>query len=266
MARIPTKSLSILNDLAARGVREFSTRDVAERAGLTSKSASAQLSRLAEAGLVDRVARGRFVLRDLGLFGTSAASEDLSLALEAALDGRPGRISFRSALSELGLLSHPARSIHLASPRRLRIRTISGRPVTFHREAPTSLPIGAERLRENVWRSTQARAVLESAQRPDYAGGLNAVAEALMAATIDPEELGDLATRINQPQGLRRIGSLSDHLAGPLADRLHPPPRDRYIDLDPQLPATATAYGAWKDTRWGVAWPMPIIELRSAID
>lgn len=265
MARVPTLAISTLNDLAADGVGEFSTRQVAEYAGLSPKSASALLSRLVRMGLVDRVARGRFALREVGMLGTTAASEDLALAIQAALGERQGRIAFRSALSDLGLLSHPARTIHVASPHRVRLRALSGRPVVFHHERSASLRLGADRLRESVWRSTPARALLESAQHPRFAGGVAAVAEALMAAHVEPEALADLAARIDSAAGLRRLGSLSDHLGGSLARRLDPPPKARTIPLDPAERADAAAPGAWRDTRWGVEWPMPAVELLRAI-
>lgn len=265
MAGIPADALSTLNDLAASGSRQLSTRQVAEYTGQSPKAASALLSRLVDAGLLDRVARGHFVLRDIGLLGTKAASEDLSLAVQAALGGRPARIAYRSALSELGLLSHPSRGIHLASPERLRIRTISGRRLIFHKEPDGILRLGADHLREGVWRSTQARALLESAQQPSHAGGLPAVAEALMTATIDPRELRELDSRLHAHAGLRRIGSLSDHLAGPLADQLTPPPRSRFIPLDPAQTRDGDSFGAWQDTRWGVSWPVPARELQNAI-
>ena len=63
------------------------------------------------AGLIDRVRRGHYAVRQLGVLGTPAAAEDVALSVGAALSGVPHRVGYRSALSEHDLVLHPARTI-----------------------------------------------------------------------------------------------------------------------------------------------------------
>ena len=66
--------------------------------------------------LVDRVARGRYAIRQIGLLGTRASSEDVALAV-AALDRADSRgAHFRSDFPETGSLEEPRfTSVRLAA-------------------------------------------------------------------------------------------------------------------------------------------------------
>ena len=141
------------------------------------------------AGLIDRVRRGHYAVRQLGVLGTPAAAEDIALSVGAALTGLPHRIAYRSALHEHDLVVHPARSIHVATDRRVRTRTLSGRPLRIVIEPPEALDVGRVPWGSSSL-SDRHRAVLDAAQRPRLVGGLEVLAEAFAAAT--PELRADI--------------------------------------------------------------------------
>lgn len=248
------KSLELLDELAAEGLSTFSARDVRERLGLSSASTANLLARLQARGLVDRVARGRYAMRQIGLLGTSAASEDMTLAVGALFGERPHRIAYRSALDLLGLLTHPSRTIQVASLDRVRIKTLSGRPFQNVIERENTVGIGAKR-EGTAWVSDLERALLDAASRPSLAGGVSALAESMAGGGADAERIMEYAKRLGAGAAIRRLGSVADALeVRELAGRLRPlttPQSD--LDLEP---GAVRDEDAWRDRLWHVRWPV----------
>ena len=138
----PQRGLALANELVADGRSAFTFDEVEKRLG-KSKSATANLlKRMEKTGLIDRVRRGHYVVRQLGVLGTPAAAEDVALSVGAALPGVLHRIAYRSALYEHDLVVHPARSIQVAAERRIRTKSLSGRPLRVVIEAPEKLEVG----------------------------------------------------------------------------------------------------------------------------
>lgn len=257
--------LQLLDDLAADERGGITTAEVRERLGLSEQSASNLMSRLVRDGFLDRIARGVFAPRPLGRLGTRAASEDIALAVGAAFSREPHRIAFRSALAHHDLLVHPARTVQVAMPRRVKLHRISGRRLQPIHEASTTIAIGSETAGHGAVVSSVERALLESAGRPTLAGDWTIIAGALDHASIDPGKLTEIARQLNADIALRRVGSLAEaQRLDELAQQLPSPPSDtRVILLDPQAPPEEP----WTDPRWRVRWPIPrhrIMELVTA--
>jgi predicted transcriptional regulator of viral defense system len=246
--------LQLLDDLAADERGGITTAEVRERLGISEQSASNLMSRLVKAGFLDRVTRGVFASRPLGRLGTRAASDDIALAVGVAFSREPHRIAFRSALDHHGLLIHPARTVQVAMPRRVKLPRISGRRLQPVHEAQDTIAVGNEDAGHGAFVSCIERALLESAGRPALAGGWMTIASALTSASIDPEKLTELTGRLNADVALRRIGSLAEaQRLDELTESLRSPPPDaRVIPLDPRTPAEEP----WTDARWRVRWPI----------
>lgn len=75
--------LDLLDDLAAQERGGITTAEVRKRLTMSEQSASNLMTRLVQAGFLDRVARGVFAPRPLGQLGTRAASQDIALAVAA---------------------------------------------------------------------------------------------------------------------------------------------------------------------------------------
>lgn len=256
--------LDILDELAVEGKEAFTTRDVQELGELSPQAASNLLTRLVQHGLVDRVARGRYVMRPFGALGTRAAAEDVALAVGAAFGGKPHRISYRSALDWHGLLEHPSRQIVVAVDRRPRLRQLSGRPLRVVLERPDRIELGAIDAGHGARVSSPERALVECAARPTLAGGIQVVASALARARANPDALEEIAQALGARAALHRLGSLAETLdLHPLADELAPRSSiGRPVPLDPGLTDESDA---WRDDRWGVDWPFPADELEEIV-
>jgi predicted transcriptional regulator of viral defense system len=251
MASLPLKPL---DDRLASGRTTLTSKELREELNLSPRAASNLLTRWRHAGLVDRVARGRYAIRQIGLLGTRASSEDVALAVAALVEGRQHRIACHSALDFHGLLTRPVRTVQIASPHRFASATISGRPLRVIFERPDTVSLGAEPAGHEAAVSNLERALLDAASRPDLVGGYFPLAEALAGSSPDPSQLLDLAAQLNAGPGLRRIGSLADRLdLGDLAGRLRPlSPPEWDLHLDPGL---KEAHDAFRDGHWRIRWP-----------
>ena len=252
MTRLPLKPL---DDRLAAGKTTLTSRELRGELGISPSAASNLLARWRRAGLVDRVARGRYAIRQIGLLGTRASSEDVALAVAALVGERDHRIAYHSALDFHGLLTRPVRTVQVASPHRFTSAVISGRPLEVIFERADTIGLGIEDAGYGAVVSSLERTLLDAATRLDLVGGYFPLAEALTGSNVDATRLLDLAEQLNAGPALRRIGSLADRLelAG-LAGELKPPAPPRWdLDLDPGLRGSS---GDFRDGVWRIRWPV----------
>ena len=260
----PQQGLALANELVADGHLTFTFKDVEKRLGKTKPATANLLKRMANAGLIDRVRRGHYAVRQLGVLGTPAAAEDVALAVGAALKGLPHRIAYRNALYEHDLVIHPARSIQVATERRVRTGRISGQILRIVIEPPEKLGVGRVPWGMS-YLSDRHRAVLDAAQRPTLVGGLEVLAEAFAAAApeLRADILMDYARRLGWAAALRRLGSLADALSlEPLDGALTP---INPITADLNLEPGTNERTVWRDKRWRVRWPRTVSEILAVI-
>jgi predicted transcriptional regulator of viral defense system len=252
---MPRLSLKPLDDRLAGGTTTLTSRELSEELGISPAATSNLLTRWRRAGLVDRVARGRYAIRQIGLLGTQASSEDVALAVAAFVGGQPHRIAYRSALDFHGLLTRPVRTVQIASPHRYSGTGISGRPLQAIYEGAKTVGLGTEPAGHGALVSNLERTLLDAATRPNLVGGYLQLAEALDLSEPDPNRLLELAHELSADPALRRIGSLADQLqltglAGEL-EPLEPPGWD--LDLDPGLKELSSTF---RDGSWRMRWPV----------
>jgi predicted transcriptional regulator of viral defense system len=255
--------LHLLDALVAEGASQFTASEATARLGRSRTGTANLLRRLQREGLIDRVRRGHYAIRQLGTLGTTAAAEDVLLAVAAGFANTPHRVAYRSALDQLDLLSHPSRTIQVALARPTRTETLSGRPLLTVVEPEAALSIGA-RARNGTSISDLERALLDAAARPELVGGAAILAEALTAASkrAEPARLTDYARQLAWGPALRRIGSIADALKlEGLAGQLRPlskPTSDNELE-----PGHETS--AWRDKRWWVRWAQTPDELQNVV-
>lgn len=257
-----TKSqLDVLDTLVTRGQNEFTFHDAHQAWGASVSATANTLRRLSEKGLVDRVVRGHYAIRPLG---TSVATEDLALAVGTAFEAYPHRISYASALGELGLLSHPVRTAYVACTKQVRFTTVSRMPLRVVIEQPKTIHLEAESIGK-TWRSSLERALFESAMRVDLLGSVERLVEALAAGASQakPTHIKRLSKAFGA-RGLaaeRRLASLAGALDLPLALAPKVGKRQPIIRLEPRDDQVA-----WTDARYRVAWNRSVDELRAIIE
>lgn len=256
-------ALQLVNDLVADGKTHFTFDEAVPRVGRSPSATANLLRRMVDAGLIDRVRRGSYVVRQIGVLGTRAAAEDVAVAVAAAFSGHAHRMAYRTALDELDLIAHPVRTIYVATTKRMRVKSLSGRPLRTVAEPERAIRVGAV-ARGPSWVSSVERAFLDAGARPELVGGVAVLAEAIISAGNDivAERLTDLARRLGWGAALRRVGSISDALeVEGLFGRLQPlQPPVADLDLEPGLDTACV----WRDRRWRVRWALTPDELAHA--
>lgn len=258
-----TQPLKMIDTLVAAGNDDFTFEDAREALNRSPTSTANALRRLQDQGLVDRLGRGRYAVRPLGSLHTSATTDDLPLAVGAIFAKRQHRIAYSSALADLGLLSHPVRTITVACTEQVRVRSICHRSLRVVVERAETIHLEAEPLGAS-WRSSLDRALFECALRVDLAGGIERLAEALASGSsrADPARIALLAQAFGA-RGLaaqRRLASLAQalglrHPLAPAVGRRQP-----IVRLDPR-----DEHVSWVDKNFRVAWHLRADELGAVI-
>src|SRR5882757_3984985 len=119
--------LKLLDEFVSEGLTQFTSSEAALRLGRSEAATGNLLARLVRDGLLDRVRRGHYAIRQLGTLGTVAAAENVLLAVSAGFAHIPHRVAYRTALDQLDLLAHPSRTIQVALSKPTRSETLSGR-------------------------------------------------------------------------------------------------------------------------------------------
>jgi len=190
----------------------------------------------------------------MGVLGTAVSSEDVVLAVEAAFSGTPVRIAYLSALDHYDLLGRPIRTIQLASSKRIRRPSLSGRPLDVVLESQDRLNVGSVRTRIGPAISDLERSLLDAGRRLDIVGGIDVLAEALLRADLfRADVLAEYATALRADAALRRIGAVSSVVGrSDVASALERCAVGRSIvDVDPS--ASHRLEGEI-DHRWRVRW------------
>jgi predicted transcriptional regulator of viral defense system len=144
----------------------------------------------------------------------------------------------------------------------MRVDEISGRPLRVVVENPERLDVGAVAAGQGARVSSVERALLESAARPQLVGGIEVVASALAAASIDHSKLQSIAHELDLRAGLHRLGSITETLGlDSVGEGIEPMSVvGRYVSLDPSANDVV-----WRDGRWGVSWPLAVAELEEIV-
>jgi predicted transcriptional regulator of viral defense system len=257
------RQLELIDTLLAEGREAFTFKEAKSTLGASATATANALRRLNEKGLVDRLTRGHYAIRPLGSLGTSTTTDNLSLAVGAALEGRQHRIAYLSALSQLGLLGHPVRVVFVACTQQVRIRTVSRRPLRVIVERAETIHMEAETVGRS-WQSTSERALFECALRVDLTGGVERLAEAVAkgAQDVNSARIVRLAEAFGA-RGLaaeRRLASLAHALGLPLGLEPRVARRQAVIRMDP-----SDEHVEWVDGTFRVAWNSTVDELRAVV-
>jgi predicted transcriptional regulator of viral defense system len=258
-----TRQMELIDKLLAGGRDEFTFDEARTALGVSPSATANALRQLGKKGLVDRLVRGHYAIRPLGSLGTSAVTDDLGLAVGAALEGRVHRIAYLSALSELGLSSHPVRTVYVACTQQVRFSSVSRRPLRVVVEKPETIHLEAETIKHS-WRSTLERALFESALRVDLVGDVERLAEALAAGSreANSKRIKRLANSFGARgrAAERRLASMADALNLPLSLDPAVGKRQPVIRLDPR-----DDHVEWTDSRFRIAWNRSIDELQAVV-
>jgi predicted transcriptional regulator of viral defense system len=235
-------SISAARRLRQRELFYFSPALLAGLLGLTRRQTYRLIARLKGDGLVDEVEKGKYLL--LGLEPEKVLSNPLFIAASLVA---PSYVSYWSALHHYGFTEQVPLTTSVATTRKKRPVAYRGLAFTFvtlkpckffgyRREEIGDLPTAV---------ADEAKAIVDSLDLPQHAGGMGEVARALRAAldTVDAPTLIEYANRMANRSLGSRLGYLLelfgkpaqglDHSAGP-------------VKLDPARPRAGPVIARWQ--------------------
>ena len=229
--------------LAQKDLFYFTPALLADMFDLGQRQAYRLIARLRDKGLVDQVEKGKYLL--LGLEPERVLSNPLFIASHLVA---PAYVSYWSALHFYGFTEQVPLTTFVATTKKKRpvsFRSFRFRFVTtrtrkffgYRREMVGDLPVVI---------ADEAKAIVDSLDLPDYAGGVAEVARALRAAldTVDVETLIEYANRMEDKSLGARLGFLLEAFGRSVEGLIH---SASPVKLDPARPRAGRT-----DPRWQV--------------
>lgn len=234
----------ILSRLAEDGAEAFRTDEFRRLFGLRPVKAHAVLHRLAAAGVLRRIGKGRYVV--VGFGRREVLGQPFFLASRLV---EPSYVSFWSALHFYGWTEQVPRTVFLANTRRTGRRQIDSYPVRLLKLAPKRF-FGYTATRQADFEFPIAepeKAIVDGLYLPGAAGGIALVADALGEAvgSVDRGRLAAYAAGMEVRSLCSRLGYLlSRH--GMEAPGLRVCASRTYVKLDPAGPRRGRYDATWR--------------------
>jgi predicted transcriptional regulator of viral defense system len=245
-------SISVARRLRQSDLFYFTPSLLADLLSLKRRQAYRLIARLRADGLVDEVERGKYLL--LGLEPEMVLSNPLYIASHLVA---PAYVSYWSALHYYGFTEQVPLTTLVATTQKkrpvvyrdFRFQFVTVKPHKFfgyRRERVGDLPVVV---------ADEAKAIVDSLDLPQHAGGTGEVSKALRAAlgTVDVPTLIEYANRMENKSLGSRLGYLLE-VSGWSAEGLHHSAGS--VKLDPSRPRTGHTF-----TRWQIIVNVPEHEL-----
>jgi predicted transcriptional regulator of viral defense system len=178
----------------------------------------AALRRLLRSGHIARIGHGRFAIVEVRV----AQTDDRIHIATAPFAGEPHYVSWWAALARYGLTEQDPLTIAVAVRARhrdqmlgpLRVRPIFQGPARFYGATTMATPSGPVRI------ARREKAIVDSIDRPELAGGLGEVVKAVASDGYDAKSLIAVARRHPSRASAARLGYLLEALRRADADEL----------------------------------------------
>ncbi len=206
-----TSIFSIAKTLQEHDLFAFRHQMLKDLFDLDSDQAARLLGRMESEGLVARPERGKYIL--LGLTPEKTLSNHLFIGSHLVT---PGYVSFWSALHFYGFTEQVPQTVFISTTRKKSALTFRGTVYEFITLKPNHFfgYRGEIQAGLPVLIADEAKTIVDSLQRPQYAGGVAEVAKALRNALpqMDVDRLVRYANRMGNRSLCSRLGYLLDQL------------------------------------------------------
>jgi predicted transcriptional regulator of viral defense system len=215
------KEATVVLSLAEQGRSVVRAADVVELLG-SEATARKVIRNLLKKGWFSRLIGGRYMFLPPE-YGPENLGENNVLALAAAVVD-PSYVGWWAAASFHGLTTQRPMSTAVATLRQVPARTIEGAEIRFIKLMNRKF-FGSGLYRvygRDVAISTPAKTVVDCVDRPELAGGPAELTRIVYGsvATVDAEEIGRAAVRMESTALLQRLGFLTDLVGGRWPDNL----------------------------------------------
>lgn len=235
-------SIHVARQLRQNDLFYFTASLLADLLSLTQRQAYRLIARLKADGLVDEVEQGKYLL--LGLEPEMVLSNPLYIASHLVV---PAYVSYWTALHHYGFTEQVPLTTFVATTRKKRPVTYQGFRFYFVAVKPHKY-FGYRRDKVGDLPTVVAdepKAIVDSLDLPQHAGGVGEVAKALRIAlgTMDVPTLIEYANRMGNKSLGSRLGYLLEIFGRPAQGLVH---SVSPVKLDPTRPRTGHTIGRWQ--------------------
>ncbi|HIJ07374.1 MAG: Uncharacterized protein XD88_1811 [Methanocalculus sp. 52_23] len=243
-------SMQLLKMMAREG-EVFTIDQVHEKTGIQKEVLRVILSRMEKGGLLERIKRGTYLIIPLASEKGRYTMHEFALASHLI---RPYAIGYWSALHHYGLTEQIPVTVFIQTTARSKKTLIEILGITFR-----IIRLKEEKLfglrkewidDAQVIITDKEKTIIDCLDKPQYAGGITLVAQALaahqMSDTFDLNRMIRYAIDIGNSAVVRRLGYLSDTMGLDMGRTLPRPESHNYLLLDPTMPAVGRKNPAWR--------------------
>ncbi len=229
----------------ARNGKVFTFEDAYRISGIERIYLRKILYRLEKKGMIERVARGKYIVIPLG---GEKGKYTLHEFIIGSLIVSPYAISYWSALNYYGLTEQIPSTVFLQTTvwkkkQEIEIFGVKYKIVRVKKEK--FFGIRKEWIEETEVNITdREKTIIDCLDKPQYCGGIVEVAKALRDKRLKKEKLVQYAIKIGNSGVIRRLGFLCDYLG--IKIDLTPPETRNYLLLDPTMPEKRNKNAKWR--------------------
>jgi predicted transcriptional regulator of viral defense system len=238
----------ILSDLAAEGKSIFTVEEVAKIVGSKEK-ANKLVSLLAKKKWLARLNKGTYLILELAAGSRPEWVED-SFYIASKL-AKEYYIGYLSMLNYYGWTEQVPVTVTIASSKRMKDKKILGVKYEFVSVSPAKFfGFRETNIRgHKVIVSDPEKTIVDSLDHPEYSGGIDEVAKAMVNAKIDWDKAIEYAEKMGNGAVFKRMGFLLEEMEIPvpkeLIERIHKKITKGYSPLYPGTTAEGKYNARW---------------------
>ncbi len=237
-------TIEILKSMAKEN-QIFSFAQIYQKTHIKKEMLWVILSRMEEKGFIERIEKGKYLIIPLG---SEKGKYTLHEFVIASYIVEPYAISYWSALHYYGLTEQIPTTVFVQTPARKKKSRIEIFGVNYQIvrvKEDKFFGIRNEWIEETKVNVTdKEKTIIDCLDKPHYAGGIIEIAKAMKDRSLNYNKLMEHAVKLNNFAVIRRLGFLSEKMGVPI--NLPPPRSNKYLLLDPTMPAKGANDPKWR--------------------
>lgn len=229
----------------ARDGSTFTIDQAAQKIQTKKEIVKVILSRLEKRGFIERIEKGKYLIIPLDSVQGKYTLHEFVIGSWLV---QPYSIGYWSALNHYGLTDQISNTIFIQTPTRKKRRFIEIFGVRYQIVQVKSEKFFGHRKEwiedTPVILTNKEKTIIDCLDKPQYAGGIIEVFNALYDTSLDLDVLASYASEIGSTTVVRRLGYLCDRLK--ISINLQPPKIRNYHLLDPSLPRKGIPDSKWR--------------------
>ncbi len=203
------------------------------------------LFRMEEKGFIERIEKGKYLIIPLG---SEKGKYTLHEFIIASYLVKPYALSYWSALHHYGFTEQIPSTVFVqttARKKKSRMEIFGANYQIVRVKEDKFFGVRKEWIEDTrVSVTDKEKTIIDCFDKPHYAGGIIEVAKALRNSSLNYDKLREYALKLDNFAVVRRLGYLCEKMGLPID--LPPPRSNKYLLLDPTMPAKGTNDPKWR--------------------